>query len=110
MLAALERDLGPTGAKWTRPAGGMFVWVRLHAGLDAQALLPAAVDAGMAFVPGAPFYAQAPDLRTLRLCFVTATPEQIDQGMAALGRVVRAAISASNRPVAGAQIAPSAIE
>ena len=93
ILAVLARELGDSGAEWTRPAGGMFVWVRLPAGLDAQALLPAAVDAGMAFVPGAPFYAEQPDARTLRLSFVTATPAEIERGMAALGRVVRAALS-----------------
>ena len=92
MLAALARELGPTGAEWTRPVGGMFVWVRLPEGLNAQALLPKAVDAGMAFVPGAPFYASEPDARTLRLSFVTSTPAQIDQGMAALGKVVRATL------------------
>ena len=91
MLAALARELGPTGAEWTQPVGGMFVWVRLPEGLNAQALLPKAVDAGMAFVPGAPFYADHPDPRTLRLSFVTATPEQIDRGIAALGRVIRQA-------------------
>ena len=92
MLAALARELGPTGAEWTQPVGGMFVWVRLPERLNAQALLPKAVDAGMAFVPGAPFYAGEPDARALRLSFVTSTPEQIDAGMAALGRVVRQAI------------------
>ncbi len=94
ILAALARELGPTGAEWTQPVGGMFVWVRLPEGLDAQALLPKAVDAGMAFVPGAPFYAGEPDTRALRLSFVTSTPEQIDQGMAALGQVVRSAMQA----------------
>ena len=92
MLAALARELGPTGAEWTQPVGGMFVWVRLPEGLNAQALLPKAVDAGMAFVPGAPFYAGEPDARALRLSFVTSTPEQIDKGMAALGRVVQQAM------------------
>ena len=92
MLAALARELGPTGAEWTQPVGGMFVWVRLPEGLNAQALLPKAVDAGMAFVPGAPFYAGQPDARALRLSFVTSTPEQIDKGMAALGRVVQQAM------------------
>ena len=92
MLAALARELGPTGAEWTQPVGGMFVWVRLPERLNAQALLPKAVDAGMAFVPGAPFYAGEPDARALRLSFVTSTPEQIDQGMAALGRVVQQAM------------------
>lgn len=93
MVAALARELGPTGAKWTEPSGGMFIWVRLPAGLNAQALLPAAVEAGMAFVPGAPFYAQEPDTRTMRLSFVTSTPQEIDRGMAALGKVVREALS-----------------
>ena len=92
ILAALARELGPTGAEWTQPVGGMFVWVRLPEGLDAQALLPKAVDAGMAFVPGAPFYAGDPDTRALRLSFVTSTPEQIDKGMAALGQVIRQAL------------------
>jgi 2-aminoadipate transaminase len=46
----------------------------------------------MAFVPGAPFYAHQPDPRTLRLSFVTSTPEQIDRGMAALAQVVRDAV------------------
>ncbi|MDO5692611.1 MAG: PLP-dependent aminotransferase family protein [Pseudomonadota bacterium] len=92
MMVALARELGPTGATWTEPQGGMFVWLRLPEGLNAQALLPAAVDAGMAFVPGAPFYASDPDTRTLRLSFVTSTPEQIDRGMAALAQVVRQAL------------------
>ena len=91
MLSALARELGPTGAEWTEPVGGMFVWVRLPEGLNAQALLPQAVEAGMAFVPGAPFYADNADPRTLRLSFVTATPDQIDRGMALLGQVLRAA-------------------
>ena len=93
MVAALERELGPTGATWTEPAGGMFIWVRLPEGLNAQSLLPTAVDAGMAFVPGAPFYARDPDVRTMRLSFVTSTPEEIDRGMAALAQVVREALS-----------------
>ncbi|MDO5289389.1 MAG: PLP-dependent aminotransferase family protein [Pseudomonadota bacterium] len=93
MLAALARELGDTGASWTQPAGGMFVWVRLPEGLNAQALLPQAVDAGMAFVPGTPFYASQPDTRTLRLSFVTSTPAQIDTGLAVLGQVVRKALA-----------------
>ena len=91
ILAALDRELADTGAEWTKPVGGMFVWVRLPEGMNAQALLPKAVDAGMAFVPGAPFYADNADPRTLRLSFVTSTPEQIDRGIALLGQVLRGA-------------------
>ena len=89
MLAALDRHMAGLGVQWTRPVGGMFVWVTLPEGLNAQALLPQAVEAGMAFVPGAPFYAEQPDPRTLRLSFVTSTPEQIERGMAMLAGVVR---------------------
>jgi len=93
MMDALARHMAGLDVTWTHPAGGMFVWVRLPAGADAQALLPQAVDAGIAFVPGAPFYAHQPDKRTLRLSFVTSTAEQIDQGMATLARVVRQAVA-----------------
>jgi 2-aminoadipate transaminase len=68
--------------------------VRLPAGLDATSLLPRALDAGVAFVPGAPFYALEPDPRTLRLSFVTLSAAQIDDGVAALGRVVAEQIEA----------------
>jgi 2-aminoadipate transaminase len=89
MLAALERELGGLGATWNKPDGGMFLWVRLPEGVDAVALLPKAVDKGVAFVPGAPFYAGNPDARAMRLSFVTASVEQIDTGMAALGAAIR---------------------
>jgi 2-aminoadipate transaminase len=70
----------------------MFFWVRLPAGCDAIALLPHAVAAGVAFVPGAAFYARAPDLRTMRLSFVTLGGEQIEAGVAALGRLLGRAV------------------
>jgi len=93
MRAALDKHL-PTGCRFNVPAGGMFFWVELPEGLDAVALLPQAVDAGMAYVPGAPFYCHAPRLNTLRLSFVTVAPPLIDQGVAVLGRVLRTALEA----------------
>jgi len=93
MRAALDKHL-PAGCRFNVPAGGMFFWVELPSGMDAGALLPKAVDAGMAFVPGAPFYCHAPRLNTLRLSFVTVPPPQIDQGVAALGGVLGAALEA----------------
>ena len=89
MLAALERDMAGLGVTWTRPAGGMFLWLRLPEGMNAQALLPAAVARNVAFVPGAPFYAGDADPRTLRLVFVTASSVQIDTGIAALADAIR---------------------
>ena len=91
MLTALGKHMAGLDVQWTQPVGGMFVWVRLPEGVQASALLPQAVEAGMAFVPGAPVYAHAPDPRPLRLSFVTSTVAQIEQGMAALAKVVRAA-------------------
>jgi 2-aminoadipate transaminase len=89
MLAALEREMGGLDVQWNTPDGGMFLWVRLPQGQRAIDLLPRAVDKGVAFVPGAPFYAQEADGRSLRLSFVTATHEQIDQGIAALAQAIR---------------------
>jgi len=89
MLAALEREMRGLGLQWNAPEGGMFLWARLPVGLDAAALLPQAVERGVAFVPGAAFYAGTPDARTLRLSFVTASVEQIDAGMAALAATIR---------------------
>ena len=74
--------------------GGMFLWLRLPRGLTAARLFPAALERHVAFVPGAPFYAGAPDDRTLRLSFVTVTPEQIDTGIAALAAATRQLVEA----------------
>jgi 2-aminoadipate transaminase len=69
---------------WNAPAGGMFLWARLPQGMNAVDLLPFAVDQGVAFVPGAPFYAEHGDPRTLRLSFVTPSVEEIHRGVVAL--------------------------
>ncbi len=89
MLAALEREMAGLDVQWNRPAGGMFLWARVPAGMDAVQLLPHAVDKGVAFVPGAAFYAANPVQETLRLSFVTSTVEQIQTGMAALAQTIR---------------------
>ena len=90
MLMALEAEMEGLGVTWTRPVGGMFLWVRLPEGMDAQVLLAEAVERGMAFVPGAPFYADEAETNTLRLSYVTVSPEQIRQGVAALAAAIRA--------------------
>ena len=101
MAAALTRHL-PAGTEWQAPQGGMFFWLRLPAGLDALALLPRAVAAGVAYVPGAPFFAGTPDLRTLRLSFVTLAPAEIERGVAALGGVVAHALADADAAKAAA--------
>jgi 2-aminoadipate transaminase len=90
MLAALKREMQGLDVQWNTPDGGMFLWVRLPQGMSAIELLPKAVEKGVAFVPGAPFYAGEADSRCLRLSFVTATVEQIDTGIGALAAAIRA--------------------
>ena len=88
MQAALAQHFAPLGATWQAPGGGMFFWVELPPRLDATALLARAVERGVAFVPGAAFYAHAPRANTLRLSFVTVEPEAIERGIATLAGVV----------------------
>jgi 2-aminoadipate transaminase len=87
MAAALTAHL-PAGTTWQTPRGGMFFWLRLPEGYDAMALLDRAVEAGVAFVPGAPFFAGTPDPRTMRLSFVTLSVDEIRDAVAILGRVL----------------------
>ena len=89
MLAGLPNAL-PEGSAWTRPEGGMFLWARLPEPYDTTALLPEVVRHDVAYVPGAPFHAADPDRATLRLCFVTQTPDEIAEGLRRLGEALRA--------------------
>lgn len=99
MREALIEHL-PAACEWSAPAGGMFFWLRLPEGCEALALLPRAVEAGVAYVPGTPFYAQEPDLRTLRLSFVTLSIQDIGLAVAALGRALRETFGARSCPAA----------
>jgi 2-aminoadipate transaminase len=89
MLAALT-EFFPAGVTWTRPEGGMFIWITLPGHIDSMQLLDEAVAQNVAFVPGAPFYANVPEQNTLRLSFVTVPPEQIREGIAKLGKLIAA--------------------
>lgn len=91
MTDALQRHLQGL-ARWSVPTGGMFQWLELSHGRDATQLLDAALEAGVAYVPGAPFYAgDAAQPGTLRLCFSTGDAASIDRGVALLGQVLRQA-------------------
>jgi 2-aminoadipate transaminase len=87
MLAALQ-EFFPASVTWTRPEGGMFIWVTLPSHIDSMKLLDEAIAEHVAFVPGAPFYANAPQQNTLRLSFVTVPPEKIREGIAKLGKLI----------------------
>ena len=95
MLDALGREF-PAGTTWTRPEGGLFLWVGLPDGADASRLLPEALRERVAFVPGAPFFARAPERNFLRLNFSNRPPPLIAEGMKRLA----AAAARAPRPVA----------
>ncbi len=78
----------PKGVTFTRPDGGLFIWVTLPEGMDAVALFKQSVDAGVAFVPGTHFYPEGGHLNTIRLNFSMPSIEQIDKGCDILKGVI----------------------
>ena len=98
MLECL-RNVMPAGTTWVDPAGGMFVWMQLPAGLDAEALFHQALAKQVAFVPGNAFFVD--DIRRdfVRLNFSNRPPELIREGMRRLGEVVHAAVLSPPPPM-----------
>lgn len=90
-LNAMLEELAsfPEGTRYTRPEGGLFVWVELPAGMDAKAMLEQAVQRHVAYVPGTHFFAYGGHENTLRLNFSNSTIAQIHEGMAILRDVIR---------------------
>ncbi len=88
ILDALSRYM-PEGTEWTRPQGGLFIWARMPAGVDAAKLLEKAVKQGVAFVPGSAFYHDGSGRNCMRLNFSYATPEMIEEGIRRLGGVLK---------------------
>jgi 2-aminoadipate transaminase len=87
---ALTRHLGDR-ITFTRPAGGMFMWVRFaDPTIDTQALLDRALDSGMAFVPGAAFAVDRPERNSLRLSFASVGPAELNEGVCRLARALNA--------------------
>jgi len=93
MCEALRAELGDA-VTFVEPRGGLFVWARLTGAggkvADGKLFAQKAIEQGVAFVPGAPFYCSRPDIATLRLSFATAAPDKIREGMARLGRALAA--------------------
>lgn len=90
MLEALARWF-PPGVRWTKPEGGFFIWATLPEEVDAAAMLEASVEAGVAYVPGASFFAEdgrPPLTNTMRLNFSYCTQAVIEEGIQRLGRVL----------------------
>ena len=87
MIGALE-DLMPAGARWNVPDGGFYVWLTLPHGLDAKAMLPRAVTARVAYVPGTAFFADGFGAQSMRLSYCYPTPERIREGVRRLVGVI----------------------
>jgi len=92
MLAALAREF-PAGITWTKPQGGLFLWLTFPEWMDAADVLKAAIEQKVAFVPGASFFADGTGQHTARLNFSNATPERIDEGVRRLARCLAVLIA-----------------
>ncbi|WP_243094329.1 2-aminoadipate transaminase [Thermus thalpophilus] len=88
MLSALDREM-PEGVRYTRPQGGMFVWMTLPEGLSAERLFQRAIEENVAFVPGGPFFANGGGENTLRLSYATMDRARIKEGVRRLGRALK---------------------
>jgi 2-aminoadipate transaminase len=88
MLASLDAHF-PAGITWTRPQGGLFLWLKFPDTLNAADVLQAAIAQKVAFVPGESFFADGSGHNTARLNFSNATPERIDEGIRRLARCVK---------------------
>ena len=91
MMQALREELGAAVA-FTAPQGGLFLWLRLTGAngklTDAAELAKRAIEQGVAFVPGAPFFSQNPDPSSLRLSFATVNEEKIREGVRCLAKAL----------------------
>jgi DNA-binding transcriptional MocR family regulator len=90
LLGALEQELGDL-ASWTRPQGGLFVWVTLPPNVDAWELFPKALERKVAYIPGRAFSVEGGHRNTLRLNFSNLRPAQIHEAIGRLAQVIRAA-------------------
>ncbi len=92
MLETLQ-EYAPEGTRWTRPTGGLFVWVEFEGKFKASELLKVAVEReGIAFVPGLPFFIDDRPDNTLRLAFSKEAPERVRDGVRRLMDLIRSAV------------------
>jgi DNA-binding transcriptional MocR family regulator len=95
MLETLDAHF-PKSATWTRPQGGFYVWVTLPPEIDTKAMMPKAIVAKVAYVPGTAFYADGLGSWSMRLSYCYPTPERIREGVKALAGVVEQEIQRRN--------------
>jgi 2-aminoadipate transaminase len=92
MIAALQREI-PEGVTWPAPRGGFFLWATLPEAVDADAMIPRAVDHGVIYVSGDAFYVNGSGQQQIRLSFSAPTPERIEEGVRRLARTIREEIA-----------------
>lgn len=88
MMDAMDRYF-PSSVKYTKPHGGMFLWVTLPEGVSAMSLFPKALEKKVAFVPGDPFYIGIENANTMRLNYTNADCETIEEGIHRLGELLK---------------------
>ena len=103
MLASIQRHVPTMSLRFTRPAGGLYLWCRLLPGASSRALLDRALAAGVAFVPGHAFYPDDAGEAELRICFSSVLPSAIDDAVKRLARSL-----ADNRPAGRRELMPIA--
>jgi 2-aminoadipate transaminase len=106
MTRALEREM-PPGVRFTRPAGGLFLWLEFPAGIDGRQLLQRCMDAGVAFVPGEGFFPNGGHGNTARLNYSNMPVERIEEGIRRMGVALRALLAeGGTKPAGGAAALP----
>jgi len=95
MIAALEKYM-PTkeGITWTRPDGGLFLWVRLPEEVDTEEMFPRALEHNVAYIVGSAFYVDGGGKNTMRLSFSVNSEDEIEEGIKRLCQVVREELAA----------------
>ena len=92
-LSALDKYF-PKNATWTKPAGGFYIWITLPPEIDTNALMPKAIAAKVAYVPGTAFYADGFGSWSLRISYCYPTVERITEGIKSLGGVIKSEMEA----------------
>ena len=95
-MVSMIQKYFPSNVKYTKPEGGMFLWVTLPEGMSSMELFEVAIDENVAFVPGEAFYVDNPELNTLRLNFSNSDENKIEEGIKRLGNAIKTLQSEKN--------------
>jgi DNA-binding transcriptional MocR family regulator len=102
MAEALSKHF-PSDARWRLPSGGLSIWVSMHPEFNSDEFLPLSQERGVEFLPGSAFYFRTPLYNSLRLSFAAESETRIQEGVRALGALLKAEHTRSNCSAAGAE-------